>query len=59
MIETFLTITVWCFLTMYADGSTTCNCRQVPVEQTQKIHSVADTQVRKQNARQPRSVLVK
>ena len=55
MIQEFLMYSIMCFLTMYADGSTTCKCRQVPVEQTQKIHSV---QIRKQSARQPRSVLV-
>lgn len=53
----FLTITVMCFLFMYADGSTSCQCRQVPVTQTQKIRPAEPTQLRKQITQQPRSML--
>jgi len=52
----FLTITVMCFLFMYADGTTTCNCRQVPIEQTKpKVVNLAQSvRSRKEAARKPR-----
>jgi len=57
----FLTITVMCFLFMYADGTTTCNCQQVPIEQTKPkvVNAAQPVSSRKESVRQLRSVLVR
>ena len=54
MIQEFLMYSVMCFLTMYADGSTTCKCRQVATPPTVKQQTLQPKLLRTETVPQSR-----